>query len=182
MLKNNKFIVLTLITILICLGIYTSYVVYKKNTAINESTKNIFADSTDNAVASYTDLNGNVISLEQYLGKILIVTSWASWSPFSKDDLISLSEIASSQDSNKVVFIAINRKETREQAQRYMNILPELNSVIVALDPTDHFYISMGGYAMPETIIYNQKGDVVNHIRGVINRDELKSTIDKILK
>lgn len=182
MIKNNKFIVASLVFILICIGAYTLFVVYKKNIAINESTKSIFADSKDEAVASYTDLNGNVISLEQYLGKILVVTSWASWSPFSKDDLITLSEIASSQDSNKVAFIAINRKETKEQAQRYTNTLPELNSIIVALDPTDHFYVSIGGYTMPETIIYNQKGDVVNHIHGIISRDELESSIDKILK
>ncbi len=182
MIKNNKFIVIFLILVLICLGSYTLFVVYKKNIAINESTKSIFADSKDSSVASYTDLDGNVISLEQYLGKVLVVTSWASWSPFSKDDLISLSEVASSQESSKVVFIAINRKETREQAQRYTNTLPELNSVIIALDPTDHFYMSIGGYAMPETIIYNQKGDVVNHIRGVINQNDLKSYIDNIPK
>lgn len=182
MIRNNKSIVAGLVFILVCLGGYTLYTVYKKSVAINESTKSIFADSKDDTVASYTDLNGNVISLEQYLGKILVVTSWASWSPFSKDDLMTISEMASQQDSNNVAFIAINRKESREQAQRYANTLPALGSVVVALDPTDHFYTSIGGYAMPETVIYNQKGDVVNHIRGVIKHDELKSNIDEILK
>lgn len=182
MLKNNKLIISGLIFILVCLFSYTLFVVYKKNNAINESTKSIFADSKDNNFASYTDLNGNSVSLEQYLGKVLVVTTWASWSPFSGDDLLSLSEIASSHDMSKIAFIAINRKETREQAQRYANTLPELNSVVVVLDPSDHFYTSINGYAMPETVIYNQKGDVIKHIHGVINRDELKSSINEILK
>ncbi len=182
MLKDNKFFVLILVITLLCVGLYTTYVVYKKNTAINESTKSIFADSDDKNISNYTDLNGNTVSLEQYLGKVLVATTWASWSPFSKDDLITLSQVASEQDLNKVTFIAINRKETKEQAQRYFSTLPELNSIIVVLDNADHFYTSIGGYAMPETIIYDQRGNVKKHIHGAVSHDELKSTINEMLK
>jgi len=48
-----------------------------------------------------------------------VVATWASWSPFSTADLNTLSELSSEFSDEEVVFMAINRKESKEQAARF---------------------------------------------------------------
>ncbi len=178
--KGNYKILLLLFLVLLVMGGITLKIIFENHTFVNESTRELFSDKVDN-INNYTDLNGNSVSLEQYLGKILVVNSWASWSPFSTGELILLQEIAQNYNQKEVIFLAINRKETREQAQRFANTLPELNSLLVVIDTEDRFYTSIGGYAMPETVIYNQKGDLVEHIHGTIKKEGIKSKLDELL-
>lgn len=179
--RDKKVTIFVLGTILLLVGVYTGKLIYDKKHEVNEATKNIFADSTDSNVF-YTDIQGNQISLEQYLGKILVVTSWASWSPFSQTELTTLSELSKNYSQEEVVFLAINRKETREQAERYVKTVPDLNpTLILVLDTRDHFYTSIGGYAMPETVIYDKKGNIVDYTHGTMNQEQIKNKIDSLL-
>jgi thiol-disulfide isomerase/thioredoxin len=181
MFKNNISIILVLILVVVFVGAYTFKTVYDKKHAINETTKEIFSDSNDNSVY-YTDINGNNVSLEQYLGKVMVVNSWASWSPFSTNELTSLSELSSDYNKDDVVFLAINRKESREQAQRFVNTLPDTKSLLIIIDLRDHFYSTIGGYTMPETVIYDKKGNIVEHIHGTHNKDDVKKKVDELLQ
>lgn len=173
---NKIKVVLILVLILIALALLSYFVFSKDKNEIKPETAEIFTNKEGEA--PYSDLNGNPISLNEYFGKILVVATWASWSPFSKADLEMLNELALNYDSEKVVFLAINRKESKEQAARYLSTLPELNNIVVVLDPRDHFYGAVGGYAMPEVVTYNPKGDVVLHLRGVAEKDEIKQAVD----
>lgn len=179
-IKENYRILLLLFLVLLGVGSITLKVILDKHTFINESTREIFSDQEDNTTY-YTDLNGNSVSLEKYLGKILVVNSWASWSPFSTTELILLQEVAQNYNQDEVIFLAINRKESREQAQRFVSTLPELSSLLMVIDIEDHFYTSIGGYAMPETVIYNKNGDLTEHIHGIIKKEEITSKLDELL-
>jgi len=85
MTKKTTVILILIVVTLLVAAVATYKVVQKNKNTINEETKEIF--SSESKDFTYTDINGNEVSLEQYLGKILVVTSWASWSPFSKNDL-----------------------------------------------------------------------------------------------
>ncbi len=174
--RSHLVTIAVLLAILLIAGLVTTYIVKKQKNEINQQTKTIFAD-TDDSIA-YTDINGNQISLEQYLGRVLVVTSWASWSPFSKDQLEALAQLSGNYDQSQVVFLAINRKETREQAQRYANTIQNTGSVLIVLDPRDNFYTSIQGYAMPETVIYNSRGDIIEQIRGTFNQEQIQNLIE----
>jgi len=178
MLKDQKILIIFLVVTLILAAILTLYILHKKDNQVKEETAALFSNPVGEA--PYTDLLGNPVELEQYLGKTLVVATWASWSPFSRDDLMGLNELAQNFNSEQVVFLAINRKETREQAGRYVNTLPELNNLIFVLDPRDHFYNAVGGYAMPELVVYNEKGEVIEHYRGVVPIGDLKTLLENL--
>ncbi len=175
MQREHKIIIGVLIAILIIGIVVTFLISTKTSNQISEEAINTF--SNQEGEDPYTDLNGNPVSLDAYLGKYLVVTSWASWSPFSTSDLQNLNEIAQDYSSDEIVFLAINRKETKEQAARFMATLPDLNKLVFVLDPRDNFYKAVGGYAMPEVVIYNQNAEVINHYRGVVEKEELKEAI-----
>ena len=180
MSKQNKVFIAGLIVVALLVSGLTFYIRYERANEIPEETLRMFAGQVDGV--TYTDTIGNPVGLEQYLGKILIVTTWASWSPFTTTDLTQLNELMDKYDKNKVVALGINRMETREQAQRYMTTMPELANVVLVIDNADHFYKSIGGYAMPETLVFNQRGEVVEHIRGTIVKDNLEVRVDSLLE
>jgi len=178
--KQTKITIFILVVVLV-LGAIITFLVHKREiSSISNETKEIFSDPEDKTKA-YTDVNGQIISLEQYLGKVMIVTSWASWSPFSKTDLLTLNEISQKYPEDKIAIIAINRKENLEQARRYIKTLPqEIENLKLVLDPTDNFYNSISGFSMPVTVVYNQKGEIILRFDGVIKKEELEKTLSEL--
>ncbi len=176
LLRENKRTLIILALILMIAIVSTAIWLYRKNTAINPDTLSVF--SNQEGEAPYSDLYGKPIALNEYLGNPLVVVSWASWSPFSEGDMRALSELAS--EFPQAVFMAINRKETTDQAQRYMNSIGDISGVVIALDPRDHFYTAIGGYAMPEIVVYDAQGKIVMHEQGVTNKANIKAALQTL--
>lgn len=173
--KSHKLVLGGLTAVALVAAVGTAYVVYDKKHGIVEEAVSVFSNAPGEA--PYSDMLGNAVSLDSYLGKVLVVATWASWSPFSATDLQMLDSLADEIANEEVVFMAINRKETKEQAARFTATQPEFNNLVMVLDPRDHFYTAVGGYAMPEVVVYNRRGEVVLHERGVANRDTIQSAI-----
>lgn len=170
---------LLLLTVVISLASLTYYLhnrAYKNS--INEANKTLF---NSDAAEAYVDMQGNKASLESYRGSILIVNDWASWSPFAIDELPLLEKVATEFTDKKVIVLAVNRKETNDQAQRFLNTIAPVPHVKVIIDTKDYFYGATGGYAMPETLIYNKDGVLIKHIRGVLQYDTLHSEITALI-
>ncbi len=178
--KQSKITFLILGLIVIFTLVVTLYIVRQNKNEVKPETRQIFTGSNSDT-PTYTDLQGNKISLEDWLGQTLVVVSWASWSPFSADNFRLLETLAKEYDSKNIKFIAMNRKESKEQALRYLSTLEEFPHITLVIDTEDLFYTSVNGYAMPETVIFDTKGEVVLHERGVVSADLIKQTIDSVL-
>jgi thiol-disulfide isomerase/thioredoxin len=179
MSAHQKKVLVGLLLVMVVLGLATYLYLNRDSNDINQDTVALF--SNPEGEAPYTDLLGNPVSLQQYLGQTLVVVTWASWSPFSTADLSMMTELSSEFAGKEVVFMAINRKETKEQAARFLQTLPDLTGLVMVLDPRDAFYLTVGGYAMPEVVVYNHSGEVIEHYRGVANKRDIKAVIDREL-
>ena len=146
--------------------------------SINEANKTLF---NDDAIAAFVDMQGKKAGIESYRGSILIVNDWASWSPFAVTELPLLEKIAAEYSDNKVVVLAVNRKESNDQAQRFLNTLTPLSHLKIVIDTKDYFYGASGGYAMPETLIYSADGVLIDHVRGMLQFDQLHAHIEQLL-
>ncbi len=144
----------------------------------NEAAHTLFGDPD---ATPYIDSSGQSVSLESYLGTILIVNSWASWSPFSVQELQDLNQIAGDFKDKNVAVIAINRKENNDQAQRFLSTLPGLPHLKIVVDTADYFYGAIGGYAMPETVMYNKAGTIKFHRQGALTKEELQTEVQRII-
>jgi thiol-disulfide isomerase/thioredoxin len=127
---------------------------------------------------TYTDLDGNPVSLVAYKGKPLIINSWASWIPFSKDELKLLSLLQESDDA--VTVIAINRMENVATIKAYLDFIGKPEGIVFLSDATDTFYKAIQGYAMPETVFYDRDGLIVRHVRGVLTESELNTVVESM--
>lgn len=174
--------IITLAIILIVLIIAAWFTFYhsdfNQKKVLEKSDANT-ALSPKNSTESFTDLTGQTISLEQYLGTPIVAHSWASWCPQCADQLALFSDIQSSL-KREVVFLAVNRSENQLTAQRYLNVNSISDNINLVLDPSDNFYSSIGGYAMPETVVYDQNGEVAAHYRGEVKREKLIELLDSL--
>lgn len=131
---------------------------------------------------SYTDLDGNPVEFSDFAGTPLVINSWATWMPFSKDELFSL--IAQKESKgDALTILAINRMEDKAVIRAYLATYGiDASKIIFLVDPDDTFYKGVGGYAMPETVMYAYDGTITQHTRGVISREELSAGIEGIVK
>jgi thiol-disulfide isomerase/thioredoxin len=176
----------SLITILVILAILlgAGFFVWqsskdKDNDGFDDS---ILADNFERVVKqnSFTDLEGNEVSLEQYRGKVLVVNSWASWCPFCVNELPDFSKLAAEYEGRELEVLAINRAESKPQIEAYLRSIDPMPGVTILLDKEDTYYKFIGGFAMPETVFYDTEGGVVVHKRGFMTLDEMKSHVDTL--
>lgn len=147
----------------------------------------VFADLQHDLVAidppeglEYTDLSGNIVNLRDFKGKPMVINAWASWMPFSAQELPVLDAVAG-EYGDRITVLAINRMEERTLASAYLGTLSPLSHLHVLADPADTFFKGVGGYAMPETVVYAADGSIALHTRGVLVEAELRAALDALL-
>ena len=170
--------ILSILALIICLAITATFFILQKGKkdALLESQAGKALSTVGNE-AQYTDISGNPVSLEKYLGQTLVIHSWASWCPQCVDQLKLFSSIVSSLPETKL--LAINRGEDGVTAERFLNYYELWSDVELLLDPTDYFYKSIEGYAMPETVIFDKNGSIIAHFRGVVSEDDIRKTLSE---
>jgi len=134
-----------------------------------------------NEETPYVNLDGEPVSLSAYVGTPLLVNVWASWSPFAKDELPFLSEIGA-RYGEKITIIGLNRMEDKERAIAYLASINKPQNIIYLVDPTDYFFKTVNGYAMPETLLFDEIGNIVLHKHGTLSKDELESALETLIK
>lgn len=133
------------------------------------------------ADAGYTTLDGVPIELSEFKGKPIIVNAWATWMPFSKDELTLLTALHA-EYGERISIIAMNRMETALTIRSYLALYGIPESITFLLDPKDSFYRAVSGYAMPETVFYRKDGTILTHKRGVLTEAELRGYVAELLR
>lgn len=177
---EHKKTLLVLFIIIIFLGFVTYQFV--SVSGVFSDLKNDLKEIEPEEGSSYQNLDGESVNLKDYKGSVLVINSWATWSPYSKDELKTLTEVKN-QFEEDVAVIAINRKENPALVRAYLNTYNISDTAIEYLiDPSDYFYTASGGYAMPETILYKKDGSISVHYRGTLDKEALVQAVERLLE
>lgn len=171
---KNSLIIFIIIIIIGAVSLFVFVSFNQKNSS--ENGKN--SESIPNF--SLNDYNGRTINKDDFLGKVLIINSWASWCPFCVNELQDFIKLQE-EFKNDIQIVAINRRESLETAKGFTDTLGVRNVIIYLLDPKDNFYQGIGGFSMPETIFVNKNGKIIFHKRGFMPFEEMKSKTIKTL-
>lgn len=129
----------------------------------------------------YTDMVGRPVDLDGYEGTPLIINAWASWSPFSREELQDFARLKS-EYGDHIEIIAINRGESDTVARAFLERIGNPSGVVFLLDDSDTFYKSTDGFSMPETVFYDVYGNSVFHKRGSLTFEEMKERVEGLLE
>jgi len=119
-------------------------------------------------------------TLASYLGKPVVVNSWAAWCPFCIKEMPDFAQVQK-EFEDKVVIVLVNRAETAEQAQKFICELDIRDDLTYLLDEGDEFYKDIDGLVMPETIFVDAKGVTQLQKRGIMTIEEMRQRIKEIL-
>jgi thiol-disulfide isomerase/thioredoxin len=180
-MNQSRIVLIVLIIVLLIVGWYTVRVV-QENRGPAESSDVVKSLGGEVSQSSYTTLDGAPVEVAEFFDEVIVVNSWASWSPQSKKQLTQLSELADEYQDQPVRFLAINRSEPRATAEAYLSTIEVSDNVNIVLDETDNFYEAVEAYAMPVTLIYSAKGDIVHQSNGSLSNQKLRSVVDEQLQ
>lgn len=177
MSRSSKITLVILGLLLLLAGAITWYVLSQNQTPSVAET----AFRTNGEVDTYIGMDGRSVDVASLLenGQPMVVTTWASWCPECAKQLERLEAVAA-EHTGEILFLAVNRSETKIRAERYLMQLPELPHVEIIIDQEDHFYDIVEGYAMPETVVFNQVGDVVHQQRGLVDSARLRDVLQSL--
>jgi len=181
-MRTSEYITIgVLVGIVLLVGAFAWY--QRSNSDNQEPFANLNEEERSFFATTYETFSGEVVSLEQFAGDVLVVNAWASWCPFCVSELPDLATLAVAYEDSEVSVVAVNRAEPPTTAISYLQSISVTNdsALHIWLDATDSFYKGIGGFAMPETVIYNRDGTVYHHKRGALNIGEIKMIVDEAL-
>ncbi len=130
--------------------------------------------------ATLTDYNGQIVRFDSFKQRPIIVFFWATWCPYCSAELTHLGQLKT-QYGDKVQILAVNRGESRADAKAFTDGLNLPAGIILLLDNNDQLFKQLDGYAMPEPVFVNSRGEQAVHQRGPLKPEEADQDILKIL-
>ncbi|MDY8135862.1 TlpA disulfide reductase family protein [Aquimarina sp. 2201CG5-10] len=120
------------------------------------------------------DLNQNSISLDNYIGKPLVINYWGTWCPPCVKELPCFEKVKQIHDTD-VQFVMIS-DESIEKITSFSNKNSYSFEFIRSLKKLSDY----GVYSIPTTYFYNAEGNLVSSHTGELNIETLTSFIKKI--
>ncbi len=127
------------------------------------------------------DYAGHDVQLAQFKRETVVVHSWATWCTYCGEELTHLATLKKKY-GDRITIIAPNRAESAQVAKPFTDALNTGTSIVFLIDPNDIFYKAIGGYAMPETLFINDRGEVVYRRHGPMTLDEVDAQLVVITK
>src|SRR6478609_8196693 len=76
------------------------------------------------------DINGNVVHISDYQGKVVIVTFWATWCHYCMQEIPVLENIQKQAGTSKLQVIAVSHGETMPMFKKVCKALPDIQSIL----------------------------------------------------
>ena len=122
----------------------------------------------------------DTVRLEDHRGEVVVVNFWASWCLGCRDEHSDLSLIASTYRERGVKFYGVIYNDSESNARSWIREMGG-QAYPALVDERSRTAIDYGLYAVPETVIIDQQGNVVYKHIGPITAGKLASVIDPLL-
>ena len=128
---------------------------------------------------SLTDLQGNPVSLNDYLGKVVLVNNWATWCPPCKAEMPELQAYYKAHAGQNFVIIAI---ESGEPAGTVSSFATQLGMTFpVWLDAKGAAVDAFKNWSLPSSYLVDQSGTLRMSWTGSVNQPTLEKYVTPLL-
>lgn len=103
-------------------------------------------------------LDGTVVRLSNYRGRVVFLNFWASWCPPCRAEARLLEEAWRRVKDREIVFLGVNIQDTDEGARRFIEEFGI--SYPNGRDPQSRIAIDYGVYGIPETFFIDREGRI----------------------
>ncbi len=122
-------------------------------------------------------LDGSTLSLNNFVGRPLVVNMWATWCPPCRREMPVLT--SAQQAYPEIEFVYVNQGESAETVQRYLTAQGlEMRNVVI--DPAKQLSARTGSSGYPTTLFYDAKGRLAIRHMGELSAATLKDKINQL--
>jgi thiol-disulfide isomerase/thioredoxin len=178
-MSRTTFITIGILLVILAVAAYVAFSIDDSAVQKRNQTPAATALLPEGDETPFVDATGSSVSLEKYFGTPMVVFSWASWCVDCQDVLKAMSILAEEKKDSDVAIIGINRAEDSTTATRFLEPLGVSSHVQIVFDAKDYYFANSGGYAMPEIIVFDKKGNETVHQRGRLDIDEIKRALEQ---
>ncbi|MBZ0320096.1 MAG: TlpA family protein disulfide reductase [Anaerolineae bacterium] len=107
-----------------------------------------------------TKLDGGTFQLSDFLGKLVIVSFWATWCPPCLEEMPLLQQLAATHP--EIPFVAITDSDDGQTVEGIQKFMSEygLTHLEFGLDPSRRLFNAFGVVSIPMTFVLDQAGVV----------------------
>lgn len=127
-----------------------------------------------------TNLEGELVSLEEYRGKVVLLNFWASWCPSCRSEMASLELYHQAHQAENLVVLGINYQEDAEVIASFVTGA-EL-SFPVLLDPEGKIAASYGVVGLPTSFFIDCDGQLIGFWPGAVSASLLEQQLTPYLE
>lgn len=129
---------------------------------------------------SFPNERGEDVVFATIQAPVRIVNFWASWSPYSKEELPSLAALKR-EFGDRVEVVALNRDKNPANGRAFLAEIGLSSEITFAYDSEDTYFRRVGGYNMPETVFVGPSGEVLAHVHGPMGLEVMRATVSDLL-
>ncbi|MBP9760504.1 MAG: TlpA family protein disulfide reductase [Candidatus Pacebacteria bacterium] len=129
---------------------------------------------------NFPDASGSPIILDEIHARVRVINFWASWSPYSKDELPALVALKH-EFGDDIAIVALSRDTNPTNGRAFLASLGLGPELLFAYDRGDTYFKQVGGFNMPETIFVGERGEVLAQVHGPMSLDEMRAQVKRIL-
>ena len=181
MQKNSKKLKATVIFLLAMLiagfTIFLAIGVMGTTPATSRSGKELVGKTAPSFVAP--KVGGQLVSLENYKNKPLVLNFWASWCPPCRDETPGMERIWRKYEDQGVVILGINVQDGEKEAERYISEFGVTFSN--ALDLDGSITVDYGVTGLPVTFFIDNDSVVTGRWVGSISEDRLDNWVSNLI-
>ena len=170
MFINQK--ILKFLILLFCFSIFSSISQTNEEVPLN----NIAINEIPKPISSiiFEDFSGNEISINDYLGKLIIINFWATWCTPCKNEMLSLDRLFQDNNFKNLEVFPVNMEQPN--ASKTKKFFTELNiqNLEIFFDSNLNFVKEFKLRGVPTTVLINKKGEEFARIIGEIDFQDKK--------
>lgn len=122
-----------------------------------------------------SDLDGNTVWLSDYLGKVVIISFWATWCPPCQAEIPELVSLYPELQADNVVILAVNFREAPDTVSAFVE--EEQMNFPVLLDSKGLLAYAYGVRALPTSLFVDRKGVLRYSYLGGLTEGTLKDIL-----
>jgi len=118
------------------------------------------------------------VELKQFRGKVVVINFWASWCPYCVDEMPEFEKLRNEM-GDKIVILGVNRAESLEKQNEFLNSLSAKITYTLLLDMNDDVSKSYDIRVMPTTFFLNENGVIAQKNLGSLTVAQMKQLVLK---
>jgi peroxiredoxin len=128
---------------------------------------------------SLPDLNGQVQSLKQYRGKIVLVNFWATWCKPCTTEMPAIQASYDKLRDQGFMVLAVNELEDTEKVIEHIRTYRHTFTVL--MDKENEVANMYGVYGLPVSVFIDQRGVIQEYVKGnLLTEQKIQEVVSRL--